>query len=50
MIKINSELYVQLFTFEAHPQMVFSGWVAEFKWFLGVVPYIKYSKKLINGR
>jgi len=48
MFKINSETYVQILTDLPNTDMILSGWHWEAKWFLGILPYIVYTKPLIK--
>lgn len=46
IIKITPEKYIQLFVFHPDSRMYLSGWDYRFKYFLGIIPYIEYTKKL----
>lgn len=45
MIKVNPEKYIQLFAFNPSLDMVLSGWLVEYRSFLGI-PYIIYTKPM----
>lgn len=46
MIKINPEKYIEILQVDPDVSMLLSGWEWEKKLFLGLIPYITYTKKL----
>lgn len=46
MIKLSPTKYIQLFAYYPDSRMYYSGWECISKYFLGIIPYMEYTKKL----